>query len=132
MTFAKAFFDTIFRLHGVPESIVSDRDPVFTSTLWKELFRLTGTKLRFPSPDGRPVRGSQQNYHGVPTLLSERQAVFVAPLATVGRVLLQLLLLDGLEGDAVQSRVWPRAPCLISISGRHDTRGRSGSTTTRL
>jgi hypothetical protein len=42
---AKAFFDTIIRLHGVPESIVSDCDPVFTSTLWKELFWLTGTKL---------------------------------------------------------------------------------------
>jgi hypothetical protein len=45
MTVAKAFFDTIVRLHGVSKSIVSDRDPVFTSTLWKELFRLTGTKL---------------------------------------------------------------------------------------
>jgi hypothetical protein len=44
-TVAKAFFDTIVRLHSVSESIVSDRDPVFTSTLWKELFRLTGTKL---------------------------------------------------------------------------------------
>jgi hypothetical protein len=44
-TVAKAFFDTIVRLHGVPESIVSDRDPVFTSTLWKELFRLSSTKL---------------------------------------------------------------------------------------
>jgi hypothetical protein len=41
----KAFFNTIVRLYDVPESIVSDRDPVFTRTLWKELFRLTGTKL---------------------------------------------------------------------------------------
>jgi hypothetical protein len=42
---AKAFFDTIVRLHGVSESIISEHDPVFTSTLWKELFQLTGTKL---------------------------------------------------------------------------------------
>jgi hypothetical protein len=42
---AKAFFDTIVRLHSVPESIISNRDPVFTGTLWKELFRLTSTKL---------------------------------------------------------------------------------------
>jgi transposase InsO family protein len=44
-TVAKSFFDNIVKLQGVPESIVSDRDPVFTSTLWKELFWLMGTKL---------------------------------------------------------------------------------------
>jgi transposase InsO family protein len=42
---AKAFFDSIVRLHGLPTSIVSDRDSVFTSNMWKDLFRLTGTKL---------------------------------------------------------------------------------------
>jgi hypothetical protein len=41
----KAFFDNIVRLHGFPSSIVSDRDPVFTSHLWTELFRLSGTRL---------------------------------------------------------------------------------------
>jgi hypothetical protein len=44
-TVAESFFDNIVKLHGVPESIVRDRDPVFTNMLWKELFRLTGTKL---------------------------------------------------------------------------------------
>ena len=33
------------RLHGVPESIVSDHDTKFTSTFWCELLRLVGTKL---------------------------------------------------------------------------------------
>jgi hypothetical protein len=28
---ARAFFDSIIRLHGVPRSTVSDRNPVFTS-----------------------------------------------------------------------------------------------------
>ena len=39
------FFIEIVRLHGVPESIVSDRDTKFTSIFWKELHWLMGTKL---------------------------------------------------------------------------------------
>ena len=39
------FFTEIVRLHGMLESIVSDRDPNFTSKFWKELHRLVGTKL---------------------------------------------------------------------------------------
>jgi transposase InsO family protein len=46
---AHAFFADIVRLHGVPQSIVSDRDPVFTSAFWHELMRLTGTKLYMSS-----------------------------------------------------------------------------------
>jgi transposase InsO family protein len=42
---AQAFFADIVRLHGVPQSMVSDRDPVFTSKFWQELMRLVGTKL---------------------------------------------------------------------------------------
>lgn len=42
---AKAFFDSIVRLHGFPCSIVSDRDPVFTSKFWFELFKLAGVQL---------------------------------------------------------------------------------------
>ena len=46
---ARAFFDQIVRLHGIPCSIVSDRDPVFTSTFWTELFQLSGVELRLSS-----------------------------------------------------------------------------------
>jgi hypothetical protein len=42
---AQAFFTDIVRLHGVPQSMVLDRDPIFTSTFWCELMRLMGTKL---------------------------------------------------------------------------------------
>lgn len=52
------FFDQIFKLHGLPETIVSDRDVTFTSSLWTEIFRLSGTKLIFisayhPQSDGQ-------------------------------------------------------------------------------
>ena len=46
---ARAFFDEIVRLHGFPCSIVSDRDPLFTSSFWKELFRLAGVQLLLSS-----------------------------------------------------------------------------------
>jgi hypothetical protein len=46
---AHAFFTDIVRLHGVPQSMVSDQDPVFTSTFWKELMRPMGTKLHMTS-----------------------------------------------------------------------------------
>jgi hypothetical protein len=55
---AQAFFADIVRLHGIPQSIVSDRDTVFTSSFWHELMRLSGTKLQMttafhPQSDGQ-------------------------------------------------------------------------------
>jgi hypothetical protein len=46
---AKVFFEAIVCLHGLSESIVSDRDPVFTSKFWTELFSLSGVKLQLSS-----------------------------------------------------------------------------------
>jgi hypothetical protein len=46
---AQVFFAEIMRLHGVPQSMISDRDPVFTSIFWWELMRLIGAKLHMTS-----------------------------------------------------------------------------------
>lgn len=43
------FVKEVVRLHGVPESILSDRDPLFVSIFWKELFKLIGTVLKMSS-----------------------------------------------------------------------------------
>lgn len=42
---AKAFIQNVVWLHGMPISIVSDRDRVFISNFWRTLFELHGTNL---------------------------------------------------------------------------------------
>lgn len=54
---ARCFFEQIFRLHGLPDSIVSDRDPRFTSGLWTQLTSICGISLKtstsnHPQSDG--------------------------------------------------------------------------------
>jgi len=37
---AKVFLTQVYKLHGLPSAIVTDRESVFTSLFWKELFSL--------------------------------------------------------------------------------------------
>ncbi|XP_039811591.1 uncharacterized protein LOC120674480 [Panicum virgatum] len=64
LSVAKAFLDHVYKLHGLPSSLVSDRDRVFTSNLWKELFALAGAQLQMSSAyhlqmDGQTERVNQ-------------------------------------------------------------------------
>lgn len=46
---ATRFTVEIFRLHGIPKSIISDRNPLFVSQFWREFFKLHGTTLKYSS-----------------------------------------------------------------------------------
>ena len=61
---AKLYVDEIVRHHEVPVSIVSDRDPRFTSRFWPSLQTALGTRLHFstafhPQTDGQSERTIQ-------------------------------------------------------------------------
>nr|GEU85209.1 retrotransposon-related protein [Tanacetum cinerariifolium] len=55
---AQVFLDTVYKLHGLPSSIVSDRDTVFLSNFWRSLFKLLKVELKMstayhPQTDGQ-------------------------------------------------------------------------------
>ncbi|GAU40783.1 hypothetical protein TSUD_26630 [Trifolium subterraneum] len=62
--YAEIFLEEIVKLHGVPVSIVSDRDPTFTSHFWRAFQKAMGTRLRMstsnhPQTDGQSERTIQ-------------------------------------------------------------------------
>ena len=74
---ARLFINNVVKLHGVPESIVSDRDSRFTSTFWRSLWEQFGTKLHMstahhPQSDGQSERQNR--------VLEESLRAYVSPL----------------------------------------------------
>lgn len=61
---AAVYLDNVVKLHSLREVMVSDRDPIFTSKFWKELFSRMGSELRMssayhPQTDGQSERVNQ-------------------------------------------------------------------------
>ena len=61
---ARLYITTVFKLHGLPASIVSDRGSVFTSLFWEALTSQLGVQLKLstayhPQTDGQTERVNQ-------------------------------------------------------------------------
>jgi len=62
---ARLFRDNVWKLHGLPESIISDRGPQFATGLMKELNEMLGIKSKlstvfYPQTDGQTERVNQE------------------------------------------------------------------------
>jgi transposase InsO family protein len=58
---ANLFSQNVVKLYGLPNNIVTDRDPTFTSKFWGELFQIQGVKLLMstayhPQTDGQTIK----------------------------------------------------------------------------
>lgn len=55
---AQVYMDQVYKLHGSPKSIISDRDKVLVSSFWTKLMRIEGVQLKLstayhPQTDGQ-------------------------------------------------------------------------------
>ncbi|EGZ21589.1 hypothetical protein PHYSODRAFT_262200, partial [Phytophthora sojae] len=62
---ARLFADMVFKHHGMPIDIVSDRDPRFTAHLWQEVFTLLGSQLSMSTADHPQTDGQTERVNRV-------------------------------------------------------------------
>ncbi|POM76754.1 Putative retroelement [Phytophthora palmivora] len=61
----QAALNSVFRYHGLPETIVSDRDPHFAGAFWGTLLQLLGTKLTMSTADHPQTDGQTERVNSV-------------------------------------------------------------------
>ena len=82
------YIKEVVRLHGLPETMVSDRDPKFTSKFWREVHRILGTKLLMstsfhPQTDGASERAIRDISQILRSMVSPGQTDWVPKIPIV-------------------------------------------------
>ena len=85
---ARLFWDNVWKLHGLPESVVSDRGPQFAVELTRELNRMLGIETRLftvfhPQTDGQTERMNQELEQYLRFFVEHRQKDWPEWLASV-------------------------------------------------
>jgi len=85
---ARLFEDNVWKLHGLPESIISDRGPQFTAGLMRELNEILGIKSKLsiafhPQMDGQTERVNQELEQYLRMFIDYRQEQWSEWLGTV-------------------------------------------------
>ena len=75
---ARLFRDNVWKLHGLPDSIISDRGPQFTAGVMKELNRMLGIETKLstafhPQTDGQTERMNQELEQYLRMFIDHRQ-----------------------------------------------------------
>ena len=85
---AELIFEHIYKIHGLPQNIISDRDVLFTSTFWSRLHKLIGTRLRLssayhPQSDGSTERANRTVTQMLRQCIQPDQRDWVAKLPAI-------------------------------------------------
>ena len=89
---AKLFISHVFRLHGLPRSIMSDRDTRFTTHFWTTVFDALKTKLGMSSGDHPETDGqteSQPDLRGYADVICVIEATYMEQVVAIVGVCLQ-------------------------------------------
>jgi transposase InsO family protein len=85
---AEVIFDTVYKLHGLPERIISDRDSLFTSHFWRKLHALLNVELRLssafhPQTDGATERANRTMTQMLRQCVGPKQKDWVTKLPAI-------------------------------------------------
>jgi Reverse transcriptase (RNA-dependent DNA polymerase)/RNase H-like domain found in reverse transcriptase/Integrase zinc binding domain/Chromo (CHRromatin Organisation MOdifier) domain/Retroviral aspartyl protease len=118
---AKLFIDHVFQYHGMPQHMVTDRDPRFTSDFWQQVFQQLGTTQSLSSAYHPQTDGNTERVNRV---MEDMLRHFVAADQSNWEALLPMVAfaINGSHHDSIQTSPFmlnfgrmPRAPMQAAL-----------------